>query len=572
MKKKQSTVRKIARKIASGIAVAASPVTLPFLYLARKSRENRLRFRSLSHAGRMLDREMKEADKFFASTYEGAKTGRLFKEWGKKKTSADAAIVADTPALNARARAAVRDYGVAKSVVGAYRRIVVGKGITSKAAATDPDTGEPLEAFNRRSNSRFTRWSRDPLQCDLNRQRTLLGHERLWIGDYVTVGQSFCLPSIAIDERGRPRLVLQSFEAEQLAWDLWQSAAEAKHGNSILGGIEVDSFGTVVAFHFHIAKHPYDAWNSASVRIPRERIRHFVDLERARQTHGVSLFAPVLFNLHTMRMHHQYETIRRRMESCIGVILTTDAGNANPWGLDTGTSGDQKDTNDNDQLNFEPGMGMRLKPGESVTAFEPKAIRGAYESFVMRGAVEIAAGTGLDYAAVMRDYTKHTYSGLRLGRNEIEDECDPIQEEMISHMLRPTREQWTEVEILAGRLPAPEFAASDDWTLAYLSQEWRGPRRRSIDPAKDAAAEKILFGLARTTLRGEYNKDGEDWQADGVDQVAAENDYCDDKGVDSPHRTAKQGTAAQEPRPERETTDGNAIVNRILEHAVTSDE
>ena len=170
------------------------------------------------------------------SGYAAAERTRLTKDIDDTALSADQSIVDFTPRLNARARSAVMNNWAGCSGVSAYRRHVVGAGITSRANARDPNTGDAFEPFNTTMDRLWNRWSRDRRRCDVEQRKTFNEMQSLGVADFATVGQCFYIWSYT-PNRANIGLRLQVFETEQLAWDKFQPAGPGL--NEIKGGIEV---------------------------------------------------------------------------------------------------------------------------------------------------------------------------------------------------------------------------------------------------------------------------------------------------------------------------------------------
>jgi lambda family phage portal protein len=502
----------------------------------------------LKLAGAVMGRDL--AKDISAAVHEAARRGRLEKDWPITGYSADGAVVGDTLPINARTRSAVRDYGTGAAGAIALRRTVVGTGITAKSSARHPETDEALRDYNRARDWSFTRWARNPRRCDLEHKRTLLGHQRTWINDYGIAGQSFCIPSVVRTD-GVRHLTLQTFEVEQLAWDLWTGPNDAANGNRILGGIEVNDYGAPVAYHVYTGRHPMDSLSRSPERIPAERVLHFFDAARARQTHGVSLFAPILLKMWHTKQMDLYELVRARLQSCIGAAITRDPGITDDIGLFGQAGATTVDANNNRKIVFEPAMVIdNLRDNEKVEMFESKGQPVSYELFNRAQKQEIAAGLGFAEFEITRDYNRVAYSASKLAKNDTYDETDPIQILMADTMLRPIMEQWTVLEILLGRLEAPEFFASEVWAAAYQEHEWRGPAKRPADEVKFWAAKKLALETGGTSLKAVCNELGEDYE-DVLRQLADEKKLCKALGITLVHQGGGQPTNPAEPRPTR---------------------
>ena len=103
--------------------------------------------------------------------------------------------------------------------------------------------------------------------------------------------------------------------------------------------------------------------------------------------------------------------------------------------------------------------------------------------------------------------------------------------------------------ILEGRLEAPGFD-NPEWRAAYLEAEWRGPKKGSINPANDRAADKIALDYKLTTRRDILNEENLDVR-DVVSQLSDEYRMGEeqDPPVVFPDAQPKPTISPNEPRP-----------------------
>jgi lambda family phage portal protein len=430
-----------------------------------------------------------------ATGYDAASRGRLQKDWPTTPFSGDGAVSGSLPIINARTRDAVRNSAMGRAAErGFCRHLVGGSGITSKARARDPLTGrasDALDDFNRTSDIGFARWARNPKLCDIERKKTLHGFQKGFAKDIFATGQCFCLPSTVRDEYGT-HLALQWLEVEQLDQTRYVFPHRAPEENVIVGGMEIDRLGAIVAYWFHRFEHPLDGATDDAVRIPASRVLHYMDQHRARQTQAIGVMAPVLFNLWAQKQYTLYAMVRARMEQCVSVFLTGAKSQTAAMNFGLSTRSGESETNENtDKVrNLEPGMIQPLGKDVEPHFLDPKSPGANYGPFQLENKIDIAAGCGLDYGGLTRDYTKHTFNGLKVGLAETAAELDPYGYDLIDIVLRPIREEWTRLEIALGRLRAPNFLRGDAWTAAYLDTLWRLPKRISPSPQQDAAANE----------------------------------------------------------------------------------
>lgn len=465
------------------------------------------------------------------STYRAAVKDRTTRDWNARTTSADSAILPDRATLDARARQMARDDPYAKSVVRAYKRNVVGTGITPAAAARDID-GNALLRFNRTADALWFDWSRDPRRCDIERRRSFSGIQRWAVSEFVQTGDAIVVMSIKPDRSGRPSLVLQLVESEQLdRYKLSVKDPQSGVEREVRGGVEVDEFGAAVAYWIY-ERHPNDVvgfgrptpMTLESVRIPAERVCHVVDAERARQTRGVTTLASCMSKLRDLGEYDYAHLQAARAEACIGVLITAEADSHSSLGLNQPTSegaAQRSDTDGNNELAFQPMMAARLSPGEDVKPFTPARPGGTYQPFMETSLRAIAAASGVSYEQVARDFTGGTYSSQRQAMLEDERELAPIQELIVTQLCQPVWEAFVELQVLTGRLVAPRFAVDRDlWVYA----EWRPPARPWIDPEKEVNAHEKALAIGLDTKRRILLERQMDWR-EVAEQRADETAY-----------------------------------------------
>ncbi len=477
------------------------------------------------------------------TAYAAAEKTRLTKDFREAPESADQAIVDSTPVLNARARAMVQNNWSACSIVSAYRRHVVGRGITSRATATNPDTGEPLTKFNEAIDMLWDRWARDRLRCDVEGRKTFHEMQSLGISEWATVGQSFMVESY-VPNPNTVGLQLQIFETEQLAWDMFRFRRSG--AAAIKGGIELDEVGRPIAYWFHTGEHPMESFGNDPVRIPADRVRHLFRQDRALQTHGVTKMAAVLIKMHHLSNYDLNQIVKARMEACIGAAITKspDLGSGSPLGT-TPPAGDTDhpvDARGDVRHLFQPGMVLELEPHEEIEFNNPTGPGGAYAPFTSQQLIEIAAGADLDYPTVARDFAKGTFSSQRQSLIERNAATDPLQGLEIDLWCRPTRARFTTFAILERKIQAPNFLTDPRWAESYLETVWQGPPKPWIDPLKQAQASILTLAARLGTRRDMLNELGTN-EGDVFRQIAAEEALAKKLGIKLPEASGSTTTA-----------------------------
>lgn len=466
-----------------------------------------------------LARRAVRAQEKALATYSAAKKDRTTRDWQARSTSADGAILPDLMLMDARSRQLIRDDSYAKGISRAYRRNVVGTGITPRSAAVDSQR-QPLTAFNEQADILFHDWSNNPRRVDMERRRTFGDVQAHVIREFVAVGEAFVILTVRMDPMtGRGDLVLQLVESEQL--DRYKiSGCDPVTGeeHEVRGGVEVDRFGAAVAYWIY-ERHPNDIigltrptpMTLESIRIPADRVCHIFDPERVRQTRGVTPLHASMRKLRDLSEFDYANLQAARAEACIGVLITTATGDGQ-IGLNQSTddgAAQRQDADGNDELSFQPIMSARLAEGEDVKPFTPSRPGGSYEPFMQANVKAISAGAGVSYEQTTRDFTRGTYSSQRQGMLEDQREFEPLQQILINHLCIPVRELFIELQVLNGHLSAPGYHRLRD---NYNYAEWQPPAWPWVDPEKEANADEKNLALGVETRQAICHRRGTDWR------------------------------------------------------------
>lgn len=442
------------------------------------------------------------------ATYRAAEINRLTRDWQARKRSADAAIIPDRGTLDARSRQQVRDDPNINSIRRAYVRNVVGRGIAPRSAARDA-SGKVFKDFNKSRDDQFFDWARNPKLVDREKRRNFAGIQRWACGEMIEVGEALII--MAYERRlNHCGLVLQCVESDQL--DMNRTEAS---GREVRGGVEVDEFGAAVAYWIY-PRHPSDylsfsrtgsEWSIESIRIPAERMLHIYDPERVRQTRGVSRLVPVMRKCRDLDDYDFAQLIAAKAEACVGLIITTAAGDKSKIGLAEDGATPAADEDGNDPLSMQPLMTARLNPGEEVTGFTPTRPGNMYEPFVTEQKRTIASGAGLSYEQLSRDFSKGTYSSQRQTSNEDRREFEPLQDLIVCHLCQPVIEAFTDFSVMDGRLTAPGYSRNrDQWNYT----NWQPQAWEWVDKANEAKAEAGAIESGITSTIDVADRHGDD--------------------------------------------------------------
>src|SRR5262249_322682 len=140
-------------------------------------------------------------------------------------------------------------------------------------------------------------------------------------------------------------------------------------------------------------------------RVPASEVFHLRIIDRWPQTRGEPWMHAVAGKLADMNGYSEAEIIAARGgASYLGVIGTPES----PAAIG------ERQPDGSLEMDVQPGMWMRMQPGEKAQFVSPNRPNSALDPFMRFLLREIAAGTGISYESLSRDYSQSNYSSTRL--------------------------------------------------------------------------------------------------------------------------------------------------------------
>ncbi len=450
-------------------------------------------------------------------SYQGAESSRLTNNKKPRNQSADQELLGPfgADAMRAWARALVRDNAYAWNVVDTIVSNVIGDGITAQSTYETPE-GEDIEDVNDSRDKMFQEWCE---VADINGQLTFAEIQVLCQREMVEAGEILVrlIKTPAKEHRGIARpvpLAIELIEADRLSLD--RDTFTVRHsketGNRVIRGVELDDKGRPIAYWIY-PEHPnspYTVRNQTPERIPAKEILHLYRKDRVGQSRGVSWFSPVMQWMRDLGVYVDNEIQASAVASCFGVAVKTESPIGNllaPAGEDT------VDDSGNSLDYLEPGMVVRLRPGESVESINPGRPNSASEpwiSLMLRG---IAAGTGTNYEAIAKDFSNTSYSSSRTSKLEDRARYKRAQNYIVWHLCQPV---WDEFCNAAARQGVESFPTSTellDDRRKYAPVEWQTPEWEWVDPTSEQNAAADSIAKFMSTYQDELGSRGRSWRA-----------------------------------------------------------
>lgn len=409
--------------------------------------------------------------------YAGAAMNRLTSDWNALNTSADSEIITSLRPLRARSREMVRDNAHARAAVRIVQNNVVGTGIGLQAQVANA-RGRLQDGINSQIEAAWEAWI-DRKTCHTAGLLGLPDLLRMAVGQLVEAGEVLIRKVRQPFGGGRVPFALEVIGADRLM-DQWQTA-QAPNGNAIRMGVEIDEWSRPVAYWLY-PSHPGDYQfrtfvPSKFVRVPADEMLHLYIVERWPQTRGVPWFHAVLRRLNDMKGYAEAEIVAARASAnIVGFIKAPE-----PQPGDDIVAGQRV-------LDAEPGTFKQLLPGEDFVGFNPSRPNGSLEPFMRFMLREMAAGVGVSYESLSRDYSQSNYSSSRLALLDDRDLWRVLQGWLIRNAMADIYREWLDAAVLAGVVSAPDYYSNP---MKYRSVRFKPRGWNWIDPTKEVTAFRM---------------------------------------------------------------------------------
>ena len=500
--------------------------------------------------------------------YASARPSRLTSSYfSASNTSANSELHSSLRALRDRSRQLIRDSAYAKRARKVVVDNVIGTGMGLKPTVIGT-RGELRKPVNAAIYASWWDWCR-PDRCHTGGKLHFCDLERQAMGQVFEAGEVLIrLHPFASGDSAVP-LSLEIIEPERIADDHAEPGPIAT-GAKVVSGIEVDQFYRPVAYwlrKLHPGEVRFDMHQVDRVeRVPADQIIHLHVIDRWPQVRGEPWLHAVIRKLADIDGYTEAEIVAARAASMYFGTIESDE--------DTASFGEEQEDGSY-QLPLEPGMVEKLRPGEKLNFVNPNRPNSALDPFLRYMIREMAAGTGVSYESLSRDYSQSNYSSSRLSLLEDRDAWRAIQQWFIRGFRERLHRVWLQQAALARAIPGVsviEYASDAAKFEAVLFK----PRGWSwVDPTKEVAAykEAVMAGFTTvTSVISQTDPEGRDAQ-EVFEERERELDEMDDLGLSfdtSPEAyeqkqpAAPMAPAPAEPEPEPDETDDEPAQRRIV--------
>jgi len=406
--------------------------------------------------------------------------------------------------LRDRSRDLVRNNPYAAKAVEELVQQTVGSGITPRANTGDTALDKLID----------TEWPYFCEASDPDGQLDFYGQQALMVRTTAESGEGLArLRYLRAEDNMRVPLQLQLLESDFLDSN---KTLQLNNSGWIIQGVEFDPIGRRRAYWL-FPWHPGSVFlglfrGIVSQAVPADQVLHNYRILRPGQVRGVPWLAPVMMALRDLDDYRDAERVRKKIEACVAAFVTQPEAEAGP------TLG-PRSTDAVSGLNvesFEPGMVEYLKPGQDIKFNNPPPA-GGYREYLTTELQGIASGIGVPHPTLASDLSAVNYSSFRAGNLGFQGTIEAFRWiTLIPNFCNPVWRAFIDTLVLTGKLKKPNYGV-----------KWTSPKFQSVDPLKDANAEKIAIRCGTLTLPEAIAMNGYDPDSQ-LAEIAATNQKLDD--------------------------------------------
>lgn len=441
--------------------------------------------------------------------YDAGNYGRLNANWTPQNISAELTDCWQRDTVRARSRDLERNSDIANSVVGAYKRNVVGGGFNLQARTNNEELNQQIESL-------WKIWVKKR-NCDVTGTQSFDQILRMAVERKKIDGGMLIYKCYTSD--GLLPFKLQCLEVDELDTSQMQPS---NRENRVIGGVEVNKYNKTTGYW--IKQESPDGMDlGKSVFVKEKDMIFLFSKKRPSQIREISDMAPTITRIRDANEFMTAVSVKERILSCLSVFVKR-ALPSNSLGR-SGTSTEQQYNYNGKTLT--PGMIKNLNPGDDVIAINPSGQSGDATTFIKLMQRLIGAGQGISYEATSRDMSESNYSSTRQGI--IEDELTYTEDvELITEVADEIYETFLISAVLTEKLTISDFWNNKE---AYMAHEWIKAPKKWIDPLKESNANRIAMQTGQKTFQQIAAEAGRDWR-EQIDDMATALQYASEKGVE----------------------------------------
>ncbi len=405
--------------------------------------------------------------------------------------------------LRQRSRDIYMGVPIGRAAINTMRTNVVGRGLMPKPTI-DADvlkiSSEKAKELERKILKEWELWA-ESADCDMARLDNFYELQQLAFLNWLASGDTLALLPVKPRKNQPYDLRVQLIEADRLSspnnFDTFD--------NQIVGGVEVDKDGEVIAYHFS-KHHPLSYANESmewqrveayGKRTGRKNVLHLMCRERIDQRRGVPFLAPIIEALKQLGRYTDAELVAAVVSGMFTVFIEKkDDKEGEPIGSGVPEE-EQIDAEDETSIEMSPASVVDLAEGETANAVNPARPNANFSGFVEAICQQIGAALEIPYELLMKHFTA-SYSASRGALEEAWKMFKMYRTWLANDFCQPIYEEWLAEAVAKGRIKAPGFFSDPLRHKAYCKAAWNGPARGLLNPVQEvnAAVLKVENGFS----------------------------------------------------------------------------
>jgi len=306
-------------------------------------------------------------------------------------------------------------------------------------------------------------------------------------------------------------------------------------GNGVRMGVEYEPEGRPAAYHFYAdgMSSYWDMANRPTMRVEAERVLHWFRGNYGDAARGVPILTPVILKIADLDEFFSATLTQAWAQACVNAFVTSPITGERLELSQKRIGATNQDTDYSPQRwSEELGSGMKvyLAAGEDMKFADPKAPSGNVDPFSQVILRAIAAGLGISYEALARDYTKTNYSSGRQTENEDGLTFDELAGSMDEEVIEPIWRDHVDHVYLLNRLRAMPAGGGEGGPLDVYMHYVQHPVKDHADPGKAASAYIMLVEARLESPQAICAERGREFH-DVIDEIAEAELYMAERGV-----------------------------------------
>lgn len=467
----------------------------------------------------------------------GAGFGGQMAEWLPPSQSADAALLPALRLGNARADDLVRNNGIAANAVALHKDHIVGHmflisyrpnwrwlGMRETAAKSFVDEVEA--AWSEYAEGMFG-------EIDVEGKRTFTEFIREGVGVHAFNGEIFVQPVWDTESTQLFRTRFKAVSPKRV-----DTPGHGIGNRFLRAGVEVDRYGRAVAYHICEDDFPRSG-SGRWERIPRElptgrpAMLHIFEPVEDGQTRGANQFYSVMERLKMLDSLQATQlqsaivkamyaaTIESELDTQSAMDFILGANSQEQRERLTGWIGEIAAYYAAAPVRLGGAKVPHLMPGDSLNLQTAQDTDNGYSVFEQSLLRYIAAGLGVSYEQLSRNYAQMSYSTARASANESWAYFMGRRKFVASRQASQMFLCWLEEAIVRRVVTLPSKArfSFQEARSAWGNRDWIGSGRMAIDGLKEVQEAVMLIEAGLSTYEKECAKRGDDYQEIFAQQV-----------------------------------------------------